>query len=262
MSNALIVSQEKHLSAVESALVMNDLSKLSSPERVTYVRHLCESVGLNYLTNPFMFITLQGKLTLYATRGAADQLRKLHGVSISIKSKEMINGAYVVHVEGKDREGKFDEATGIVVVDGLKGNDLANAMMKAETKAKRRLTLSICGLGFPDESELDTIDNKRPADNPHLKVKNPFKDEPGDDIPENTEREVGEAMEGPADLGKFVCRVGNKYPGKTLEEIGAKNLIGFVENTKKWFADKNKEPSAEWKEFFEVAESYLCTVEL
>ena len=29
--------------------------------------------------------------------------------------------------------------------------------MKAETKSKRRVTLSICGLGFLDESEIDTI---------------------------------------------------------------------------------------------------------
>jgi len=31
-------------------------------------------------------------------------------------------------------------------------------MMKAETKAKRRATLSICGLGIPDESEIETFD--------------------------------------------------------------------------------------------------------
>src|SRR5690606_24912460 len=34
---------------------------------------------------------------------------------------------------------------------------LANAYMKAETKAKRRVTLSICGLGWLDETETETI---------------------------------------------------------------------------------------------------------
>lgn len=34
---------------------------------------------------------------------------------------------------------------------------MANALMKAETKAKRRVTLSICGLGLLDESEIDTM---------------------------------------------------------------------------------------------------------
>ena len=42
----------------------------------------------------------------------------------------------------------------------------ANAMMKAETKAKRRVTLSICGLGMLDESEFDTIRNTRPIETP------------------------------------------------------------------------------------------------
>ena len=39
----------------------------------------------------------------------------------------------------------------------LKGDVLCNAIMKAETKAKRRVTLSVCGLGFLDESEIETI---------------------------------------------------------------------------------------------------------
>jgi hypothetical protein len=33
--------------------------------------------------------------------------------------------------------------------------------MKAETKAKRRATLDICGLGMPDESEIDSRPNVR-----------------------------------------------------------------------------------------------------
>ena len=32
-----------------------------------------------------------------------------------------------------------------------------NAKLKAITKAKRRVTLSICGLGFLDETEIETI---------------------------------------------------------------------------------------------------------
>jgi hypothetical protein len=39
----------------------------------------------------------------------------------------------------------------------LPPEELANAFMKAETKAKRRVTLSICGLGFLDESEIESI---------------------------------------------------------------------------------------------------------
>lgn len=39
---------------------------------------------------------------------------------------------------------------------------LANALMKAETKAKRRVTLSIAGLGLLDESELEDAAPARP----------------------------------------------------------------------------------------------------
>ncbi|MDU5950540.1 MAG: hypothetical protein E6Z15_26195, partial [Paenibacillus macerans] len=40
----------------------------------------------------------------------------------------------------------------------LTADELANAIMKAETKAKRRVTLSLSGLGMMDESEIETIE--------------------------------------------------------------------------------------------------------
>jgi hypothetical protein len=51
-----------------------------------------------------------------------------------------------------------------VNISGLKGDNYANALMKCVTKAKRRVTLSIVGLGMLDESELDTIKNKERFD--------------------------------------------------------------------------------------------------
>jgi hypothetical protein len=54
-------------------------------------------------------------------------------------------------------DGRIDEATGAVTISGLKGEALANAMMKAETKAKRRVTLSMSGLNMLDESEVKDI---------------------------------------------------------------------------------------------------------
>jgi hypothetical protein len=53
--------------------------------------------------------------------------------------------------------GRRDESTGAVYVANKKGDDLCNTYMRGETKAKRRVTLSICGLGILDESELDTL---------------------------------------------------------------------------------------------------------
>jgi hypothetical protein len=50
-----------------------------------------------------------------------------------------------------------------VNIKGLTGKDLENALMRAETKAKRRVTLSICGLGIMDEIELEEVAKKEAA---------------------------------------------------------------------------------------------------
>ena len=43
------------------------------------------------------------------------------------------------------------------------GGNIQNAEMKAVTKAKRRLTLSLCGLGWLDETEIETIPDAQPV---------------------------------------------------------------------------------------------------
>jgi len=146
----------------EKVLVGGDLSKLSSGERLLYVTRLCESLGLNPATRPFEYITLQGKLTLYARKDATEQLRKLHNVSIELVRRERIEDVYVVEARGSMPNGRFDTSIGAVTIKGLTGDNLANALMKAETKAKRRVTLSICGLGMLDENEVETIPDALP----------------------------------------------------------------------------------------------------
>ena len=146
-------------SAIEQVVIGGDLSRLSSDQRVSYFRTVCDSLGLNPATKPFEYITLNGKLTLYATRAASEQLRKINGVSIAPLERTMLSdaGLYQVVARGRDATGREDEASGVVTIGGLKGEALANAMLKCETKAKRRLTLSICGLGFLDETEVSDI---------------------------------------------------------------------------------------------------------
>jgi len=114
-------------------------------------------VGLNPLTRPFEYLELNSKTRLYALRDCTDQLRRRDGISVYIVNRERISDIYVVTARAKDRHGREDESTGAVTVGNLKGDALANALMKAETKSKRRVTLSIAGLGWLDESELDTI---------------------------------------------------------------------------------------------------------
>lgn len=142
---------------IEKIVTQGDVEKLSPTERAAYYTDVCHSLGLNPLTQPFEFIRLNGKLRMYAKREAAEQLRKLNGISIVDMTTEALEGVYVVRVKGSDKTGRTDMATGAVPIKGLQGEALANAMLKAETKAKRRLTLSISGLGMLDETEVDSI---------------------------------------------------------------------------------------------------------
>lgn len=143
-------------SALEQVLIGGDLSKLSPAQRVQYYKRTCESIGLNPLTRPFDYIVLNGKLTLYAKKDAADQLRSLKGVSIDDVNLQDIGDMFVVKVKGHDSTGRSDVEIGVVRKSDMQGN-IANAQMKAVTKAKRRLTLSLCGLGWLDETEVETI---------------------------------------------------------------------------------------------------------
>lgn len=169
MSTDIALKQEKeYYEVMEKVVAGGDISKLSAKERMIYYNKTCQSVGLNPLTRPFEFIHLNGKLTMYTKKDATEQLRSIHGVSIYKIDKEVIDDIYVVTAYAKDKNGKEDIGTGAVVIAGLKADAKANAFMKAETKAKRRVTLSICGLGMLDESELDTVKNAAPYVEPAI----------------------------------------------------------------------------------------------
>lgn len=157
MTSELMVRERPEAGALaEQVLLKGDLAQLSEEQRAHYYTEVCRSLGLNPMTRPFELITLNGRLTLYARRDAADQLRKLNGISVQVLRRETTpDGLHVVTARASDRLGRVDESIGAVNVKGLGGESLANALMKAETKAKRRVTLSIAGLGWLDEVEVE-----------------------------------------------------------------------------------------------------------
>jgi hypothetical protein len=165
MTTALTAASPLDPKVIESVLLGGDLSRLTSEQRIAYYNRVCESLGLNPLTQPFAYLRLNGKEILYAKKDATEQLRMRHGISIDPKSftREVIEGVYVVTAPASTPEGRTDVSTGAVAIEGLKGENRANAMMKAETKAKRRVTLSICGLGMLDETEIESIPQAQPA---------------------------------------------------------------------------------------------------
>jgi hypothetical protein len=145
---------------LEAVVAQGDLSKLTNEQRVMYYLKVCDSLGLNPATRPFEFIVLNGRMVLYARKEASDQLRQSRDVSVVISSRVKEDDLYIVTAHATMGY-RTDESIGAVSIKGLQGDALANALMKAETKAKRRVTLSICGLGWSDESEVETIPGAR-----------------------------------------------------------------------------------------------------
>ena len=157
-----------------------DLSALSVAQRDASCEARAKDLGLNPIGGPIqcMLTTYQEqnpvtnkwekkhKLIAYATKGATDQLRTIHGVKIVRAEVNLTADMATVTVEGVLPDGRNDVEVGAVALADGAGTPLspslrANAVMKAMTKAKRRLTLSIIGAGLTDESELDTVTDGR-----------------------------------------------------------------------------------------------------
>lgn len=229
---------------IEQVLINGNLSGLNESERLNYYKRVCETLGLNPLTKPFDYINLGGKLTLYARKDAADQLRSLRKVSIKITGRETIEGVYIVTAHAALPDGREDESTGAVPIQNLKGDNLANAMMKAETKAKRRATLSICGLGILDETELETI--------PELKRAGVYPEQPMENdgviFPEDTYK---------IPFGTFKMR--------TIEEVvrikGPKIFGDYVMRNDEKFTKKPESKPDQWDDFVQRATRYLADLE-
>lgn len=231
-------------SEIENVLLAGDLSRLTSDQRLAYYGKLCETLGLNPYTQPFEYIQLSGKLQLYAKKNCTDQLRRIHLVSVdrATPMHDIELGIYSVMVEGHDRDNRHDVGIGAVNIAGLKGDMLANAMMKAETKAKRRFTLSLCGLGMLDESELESIgqvqtepasrapalpESTQPAPQPAPQVLPPKEFEP-DQEDVRLLQEIGNSFKDSTSLRDLIAR--NKVAFRMCEK--AKNPEWALEKLK------------------------------
>jgi len=276
---------------IENVLIRGDLSVLRPEQKLQYLNAVCDSVGLNPLTRPFDYLELNGKLVLYATKACTDQLRSIHKISVNIVQREKHGDVYVVTARAKNAEGREDESTGAValikedfewVTSGsgkkykkMKGtftpmtpDEMANAMMKAETKAKRRVTLSICGLGLLDESEVDAIPAvSKPSEAPRAVAPMPalpigdgpghvYRTDPAGDPKAIPVAEII-APTGERDPGERLIEYGQKYKGRKFKEFKAEQIQGYVD----WMRNEGKDKSPTAQKFIENAEDYLGSLE-
>ena len=99
---------------IEKVLIGGDLSPLNPDQRLRFYNAMCQSLGLNPLTKPFAYIVLNGKLQLYALKDCTEQLRKIHGVSITQVDPKQIGDLLVVVASACDRDNRVDSSTGAV----------------------------------------------------------------------------------------------------------------------------------------------------
>lgn len=267
MSNLAVQS---NAALIEQVLIKGDLSKLTEMQRVDYYRSVCESVGLNPLTKPFEYILLNSKLVLYALRAATDQLRKLHKVSIKITAREQIGEVYVVTAQASLADGRCDESTGAVSIKGLSGDNLANAYLKCETKAKRRVTLSICGLGLLDETEVETIKEAKSAPKQivnhavHLGTARAqaLRQDLAPPIEPSSHIEAfSEANQGHNGIGQKIIQVGKKYKGMTFESVGINDVKSYVNYVEGESIKSGRPVTAEFQTFLNDAYDYIAQAE-
>jgi len=156
--------------ALDDLIQKGDYSTLTMRERSIFTYQLAVRLGLNPVTKPFDFIVLNNKLTLYANRTCSDQLRKIHNITSAVLyegplmiGEEARKDVYCVRVRvcSFDQTGekmvRSEEHIGCVGLGNKKDEELGNTIMKCHTKALRRATIAFCGLGFLDETEVESV---------------------------------------------------------------------------------------------------------
>lgn len=240
MSEEVVKSDISGISAeiIASLVITGDLSKLTQPQKLEYYNRMCERLGLDPMTQPFKLLNLSGKQVLYCDRSGAQQLNKKYSVSHQRTNTETVNEVYAVCMRASLPDGRFTESLGAVNISNLKGDNLANAMMKAETKAKRRSTLDLLGLGMLDETEIETIPNAKIAESPvqpELPPSGGVSSTPAPALYSYTEEEkaaiqmICESL-GAVDLGSIVAPFGKKK--LPLRELSEKEIFSGIKYAK------------------------------
>lgn len=157
MSAAVAIRESQEAELIERLVIDGDIGKLGPADRLTYYYAMCRRAGLDPLSQPLEYLKLNGKTVLYFKRASTDQIASNRKLSRRIVRAEMVGNVYLVVAECSDASGRVEQSTGAVSTQGLGGEALVNAMLKAESKAKRRSVLSFTGMGFMDEGEAESI---------------------------------------------------------------------------------------------------------
>lgn len=206
---------------IASLVLSGDISKLTPTQKVQYYNKLCENIGLDPLTQPFRIIKVQGKEILYADKGATQQLCKIYKISTEVTKKEKFENVFVVTVRASDPSDRFTDEDGAVSIENLKGEALANALMKAITKAKRRAVLAFCGLGILDETEIEELKNGIESQKTVVTMPKSIESQPEGGFIEPILNESSGTEEPPIEQKEPL----KTQPSETISKESAKNLV-------------------------------------
>lgn len=142
---------------VRKVALSGNLKPLSESERWSYYEAYCKHLGLEPTTRPFDIMERDGKVSLYPNANCAAQLgEKMHLSFPEYKTEVIADCVFVYRVLAKTEDGREAWGTGAVPMGKLP-LEIASAIKKAETQAKRRVTLSLGGLGLTDSDEMADI---------------------------------------------------------------------------------------------------------
>ena len=136
-----------------------DLESLTEQQRQDYVRAVCNHMGIPPELNLVMLAYMDDddgprRLVAYAKRGATEIIREKRGISVIGLEFKQIGGSIVFVATGKDQNNRQEMASGAKWIEGLQGYELDDAILTAQTKACRRMTLQFVGAGVLDETEV------------------------------------------------------------------------------------------------------------
>lgn len=156
----------------EKFVPTKNLNNFSEEDKQRYYLAACAHFNLPPDLNLLYFDWVDNgeggrNLVLATTKGATDIVRDRLGITIiDLKMEEGFGCVNFIAI-GQNAKGRVERAVGSCSLDGLKGRAVEIAVMTAQTRALKRMTLQFIGGGLLDETETGAPTPTKPA--PELK---------------------------------------------------------------------------------------------
>ena len=151
------------MDALTAAVLNGDMKGLPPETKIEYYNAVCHAVGIDPMQHPFEYIPVKGgKEKLYWTAVGAFTLNAMQGGSVTDDGAMLDDDNWIARATAAMPGGRQATNIGVVyvgptsrwdstkrervAVPALDGQDLADARMKAVTKAQRRACLSLSGM--------------------------------------------------------------------------------------------------------------------